>query len=267
MLRSCALVLAISLPTATPASAKIVKTIRQALQSQERTITIGSGLEYQADSEESEYDFPFLLEYGFTERLKLSVEPNSTYIRKKRGGSVGGFGELETAFTYDFRAERRYRPGLSALGLIKWPTETNVQLGTGKTDYSLGMIASMAFVHADMDLNALYTFVGSPPDVHLRNTVEVSLATEWHARPALDVEGELAAVIGSGSGFHGQPGTIGGFGKRGGVPEEGGNEISATLGFAEFLNEYLKLEEGVIVYSDGSWQAVFAWEWDSGGGN
>jgi hypothetical protein len=264
-LRYCVLTAIILLP-APPASAKILKTLRQALQSQERTFTVGSGLEFQTDSEGSEYDFPLLFEYTLTDKLKLTVEPNSTYIRKKTHGSIAGFGEMETSLTCDFYAERRYRPGLSALGLVKWPTATHAELGTGKTDYSLGIIASMAFVHADMDFNVLYTFVGSPPGVHLQNTVEVSLSSEWHMNSTLDMEGELGAVIGSGSGFHGQPGTIGGLGRRSGAPEEGGNEISATLGIAEHLSEFLKLEQGVIVFTDGSWQVVFAWEWDSGGG-
>lgn len=263
-------ILAILLLTAAPTSAKILKTVKQALKTQERTFTVGSGLEYQTDSELSEYDFPFLLEYGLTNRLKLTVEPNCVFISKKIGTSVSGFGELETSLTYDFIAERRYRPGLSAEGIVKWPTASHADLGTGKTDYSLGIIASMEFVHADMDFNILYTFVGSPPGVHLRNTIEASLATEWRFNPVIDLEGELAGIIGSGSGFHGQPGTIGGFGRHGGIigaPEQGENEIEATLGIAEHLSEFLKLEEGLIVQSDGSWQVVFAWEWDFGGGD
>jgi hypothetical protein len=59
-------------------------------------------------------------------------------------------------------------------------------------------------------------------------------------------------------------------GRHGGIigdPEQGSNEIEATLGVAEHLNEFLKLEEGVIIQKDGSWQVVFAWEWDFGGGD
>lgn len=267
--RHCIIVFSLMALTATPASARILKTMKRALGAREQ-LTVGSGLEYQTDSEESELDLPFLLEYGFTERLKLTVEPNWARIHRKAGASVSGFGELETAVTYDFLAERRYRPGLSAEAIVKWPTASHDELGTGKTDYSMGLVASMAFVHADMDLNALYTFVGSPPGVHLENTIEVSLASEWRLTPAIVLEGELGAVNGSGGGFRGQPGTIGGLGNRGGLigaPEAGGSEVSATLGVAENLNEYLKLEEGFIVQGDGTWQIVFAWEWDFAGGD
>jgi hypothetical protein len=259
MLCHCLIVFILLALASAPASARILKTMKSAFAAREH-LTIGSGLEYQTDSEESETDFPFLLEYGFTEKLKLTVEPNWARIHRKAEASVSGFGELETAVTYDFLAERRYRPGLSTEAIVKWPTASPDELGTGKADYSLGLVASMAFVRADMDFNALYTFVGNPPGADLKNTIEVSLACEYRLTRAIALEGELGAVFGSGGRFR----ATGGLGNRGGVigaSDEGGNEISATLGVAENMNEYLKLEEGMIVYTDGSWQAVLAWEW------
>jgi hypothetical protein len=264
------MVLFILLLIATPSSAKILKTMKQALQSQEQSITLGSGLEYQTDDEGLELGFPFLLEYAFTDRFKLTVEPGCIYFHKKVGAAIGGFSEMETSLTYDFVAERRYRPGLSAEGIIKWPIESHAELGTGKRDYSLGIIASMAFVHADMDVNVLYTYVGSPPGVNLQNTIEASLSAEWRFSPIIDLEGEVATVSGAGGRFRGHPGTLGGFGHRAGsvgAAEEGQNEYEATLGIAEHLNESMKLEQGLIVQLDGSWQVVFAWEWELGGGD
>src|SRR6266850_5695946 len=92
---------AILLTAAAPAGAKILKT-RRPREYKELVLTVGSGFEYQTDAEQSEYGFPFLVEYGFTKMLKLSVEPSYVLIRKKQGGSTSGPGDLETTLSCEF---------------------------------------------------------------------------------------------------------------------------------------------------------------------
>jgi hypothetical protein len=75
----------------------------------------------------------------------------------------------------------------------------------------------------------------------------------------VDVEGE---IVTSTQGVRGRSGTISGIGSA----EAGGSETEGTLGLAEHLFERLKLEEGGVYKSDGSWQLVFAWEWEFGSG-
>ncbi len=252
------LVLALVVTSAEPASAKIVKTRRF----REVALVVGSGVEYQSDSDQTEYGFPFLLEYGPSDALKITIEPSYASIRDKNAGrTVRGIGDLETTLAWEFLTMRRNRPSLELEGMVKWPTAKHDEIGTGKTDYSLGGVVSKEFVHMDLDLEALYTFVGSPAGVQLQNTFEVSLAAEWHLSSFFDLEGEVLTGGGTGRGFHGQPGTIGGFGGLGGS-ETGGHESEGTLGLAEHLTDHLKLEEGIIYKSDGSWQAVAAWELD-----
>jgi hypothetical protein len=258
------MVTAIMAAAAAPAAAKILKTRRPG-QYKELTLTVGSGFEYETDGEESESGFPFLVEYGFTKMLKLSVEPAYIRVHRKDGGKVRGPGDLETTLTCEFPTERRYRPGLALEGVVKWPTARRGDLGTGEADYSLGAIVSKEFVRFDLDLNAIYTFVGSPPGVHLKNAVEASLAAEWHLTPVFDIESEVVTAAGAGGRFRGTPGGLHGFGNIGG-PEQGQSESEATLGLAEHLGESLKLEEGMILKSDGSWQTVVGWEFDFGGG-
>ena len=195
--------------------------------------------------------------------LKLSLEPSYVLVRKRNGGSIEGPGDLETALTCEFPTERRYRPGLALEGVVKWPTARRGDLGTGKSDYSLGAIVSKEFVPFDLDLNAVYTFVGSPPGVNLQNTFEASLAVEWHLTPVLDLLAEAVTSGGTGARFH--SGTLGGFGNIGG-PEQGQSESEVTLGLAKHLSERLKLEAGMIVKSGGSWQTVAGWEFDFGEG-
>lgn len=68
---------------AMPCEARILKTrsgeIRRPLD-----LTVGSGFEYETDGEESEYGFPFLVEYALARPLKLSVEPGGRWFGRRR---------------------------------------------------------------------------------------------------------------------------------------------------------------------------------------
>lgn len=254
----------------TPSSAKILKTRSPGQAGHALALTVGNGFEYQTDPEESEFGFPFLLEYAVTHRLTFVAEPSFVSIHSRpgqRGASVHGAGDFETTLDYELVSERRHRPALAAEAVIKWPTASHPTLGTKQTDYSLGVIASKAFVHYDLEFNALYTWVGSPAGTQLPNSMEFSMASELHLRRSLDLELEVVTTS-AGGGFRGTSGSIGGFG---GIPGSAaaartGGGTAGTIGLAEHLNHFLKLEEGLIAGSDGSWQFVFAWEWDFSGG-
>jgi hypothetical protein len=263
-LRIAAGLLALALTLATTASAKILKTRVNRFDHRGLPLLFGSGIEYETDSEETEYGFPFVAEYNLTDIIKLGVEPSYVLVRKKSGGSISGPGDLETTLTLEFPTERRVRPGFSLESTIIWPTAPRGSLGTGEADYSFGAIASKEFSTFDVDVSAVYTFVGDPPGVRLENILETSIATEWHFTPDLDLEAEAVSSIGTGGRFRGATGTLGSFANLGG-PEQGQNEWEATLGVAEHLNDFLKLEQGAVMKNDGSWQIVVAWEWDFGG--
>ncbi len=250
--------------SAAPSSARILKTRRPGQLAGPLQLTVGSGFEYETDAEESEYGFPFLTEYGFTNAIKLSVEPSFVLVRKKRGGSISGPGDLETTLTWEFPTERRHRPGFALEGTVKWPTARRGDLGTGERDLALGAILSKELVRFDLDLNAVYTRIGDPPGVSLQNVFELSLATEYHLRPSLDLLAEVVTASGAG-GRRGSPGSIGSFGNIGG-PEQGQSETEATLGLARKFNDLLKVELGAVIKSGPSFQTVLAWEWDFGGG-
>lgn len=62
-------------------------------------ITIGSVFEYESNDEARTYDFPALFEYSFSEKFRLTVEPNYGKIDSKDEtvlASAGGLGDLET---------------------------------------------------------------------------------------------------------------------------------------------------------------------------
>ena len=262
---ACLLVGIGCLAFATPATARILKTRRVEQAGGPLALTVGSGFEYETDGEESEYGFPFLAEYALTDIIKLRAEPSFILIRKKVGGTISGPGDLETAVTFEFPTERRYRPAVALEALVKWPTARRGDLGTGQTDYTLGAIVSKEFVQFDAEVNAAYTMVGDPSGLSLKDTFEASCAMEWHLNGWLDLVGEAVTAGGAGGRFRTRSSALGGFANIGG-PEQGQTETEVTLGLTETRGEFLKYEQGVVIKSGGTFQFVFAWEWDFGGG-
>ncbi|MEI6972528.1 MAG: hypothetical protein WCL44_13550 [bacterium] len=270
------LIIAVSLfANAAPLSAKMLQTQSTSIdavtgatrQPGDLNLVVGSSLEYQTDSEETEYNFPFFAEYGITEQLTFLLEPSYTVIQSKDGDSVSGMGDLETSLTYEFIEEGEYLPAFAVEGGVKWPTADKEQIGTGETDYMVGLLASKKIGHVDAEINAIYTFVGSPPGADLKDTLEGSLAFEWHITPVFDLLGEVVTSSGSISAFGGQPGTRGGANGTLAADESSGSETEGTVGFAEHLGDNLKIEQGVTYQSDGTWQVVVGWEWDFAGGD
>lgn len=214
------------------------------------SLILGGGVEYQSDDEQTEYGFPILIEYHFSERIALTIEPMFASIRGRKPGvrSVSGFGDLETTLDYEFLRERRYRPALSVEGKIRWPTAADRDLGNRGRDYTLGLIASKDLVLMEVDLNVLYTFTG---DREREDTVEISLAAGWHMNRRVDLIAEVSHVqwVGHlrGSGTGGQ------------------SETEGTVGLAWRVNEFLKFEQGVVFKEHGLREVVFAWEWSFGG--
>ena len=199
---------------------------------------VGSGIDYQTDSDQSELGFPMLLEWNPSERLTLILEPQYAVIDSKSSdvSSLAGFGDLETAVDYEILSERRYRPALSLEGLVRWPTAAAPELGDPGRDYSLGLLANKDLVFVDVGVNLRYTFVGERGQ---ENEIEASLAAEWHLNPYLNLITEVATA--------------------------GTNDVEATLGLGWQFNENLTLEQGIIFKERGEWEWVFAWEWDFGG--
>jgi|ERR1043166_418232 hypothetical protein len=225
-----------------PVSARILSTKPQPSETYSPllSLTVGGGFEFETDDERSEYDFPLLVEYNFTEALRATIEPNIVYIESKSTNvtPVSGWGDLETSLEWEFLRERRYRPAVSVEGIIKWPTATNSELGDPGRDYSLGLIASKDFVYVEVDVGLHYTSVG---DSETHDNFELAVAAE------VPVNHRLSVLIESVNGFE--------TGRTGRTDTEG------TAGLAWRVNEYLKLEFGGSLRSDGTLQALFAWEW------
>lgn len=231
------------------ASARILKTRpNPGSGPKEMPLTIGAGLEYDSDAEQSELAIPYLIEYSPIDRVTLAAEQSYSSIHTKAGGALRGFGDLETTATLGLFSERRQRPETSILGTIKWPTAANRELGTGFTDVSFGALFSKSYVQADVEISAVYTFVGHAAKSPASRSHEISLAVERDLTPKLDLIGEL--LTGGGTSF--------------GASTPGGRESQGTVGVAYQLRERLNLEQGIAIKSDGTWQLVFSWQWEFG---
>ena len=247
--------------TVPPASARITKSRSSASTNVPGTVTegklwqpfystvIGAGIEYTSNHGITEYGFPLLIEYNFSDRLTLSIEPKYVSIvsHSPDQESVKGWGDLETTLVWEFLRERRYRPALSLETGVKWPIAEHADLGEPGFDYTVGLIASKDLVYLDVDLNALYTFSGHS---ERQDNVELSAAMAWHITPRIDVIGEVSMTLPT---------------DRRRVAEPASMSTEALVGLAWQVNKYLKFEQGVIFKERGEWEAVFAFEWSFGG--
>src|SRR5258705_10182750 len=207
-------------------------------------LVVGGNFEFETDKERSEFDFPLLVEYNFTEKFRMSLEPDFVVIDSKNPDvrSASGVGDLETGLEYEFLRERRYRPALTAEAIVKWPTATDLDIGTPGRDYAFGLIASKDLVYLDVDLGLRYTSVGDPEGHDLW---EVTVAAESPLNHRLSVLAEMGTGIENGRG--------------------GRTDLEGTAGLSWRVNSFLKLQAGGTVRTDGTWQVLFAWEWNFAG--
>ena len=247
--------------SAQPALARLLRTRPTPLESWNPLValTIGASVEYERDSEQSQFEFPFFIEYNFAPELKATLEPSVIHLepRKAEDPTLTGLGDLETALDYEFLRERRYRPALTAEAVVRWPAATHADLGDPGRDYSLGLVASKDLVVIDLDLELLYTFVG---DRASDDVFEISLAAEWHLNYLFDLEAEVVHSFGGTSSDTGTGLASGGVIKRANA-----DVTEGTVGLAWHVNKRLKLEHGAVFSSDGSWRLVLAWEFSFGG--
>ena len=218
--------------------------------------TIGTGLEFETDSEQTQYDFPLVVEYNPTQLLQFTLESAVTHIdgNAEDVRTVTGLDDLETSVAYEFLRERRYTPALTGIGLIKWPLASDSDIGSPGTDYAIGLIASKDLVYFDMDLNLLYTFSDDPDQ---QDTLETSLAASYPLNYKIELETEILHSFGTDS-WRGKTGP-------GGAARGGADETEITLGFAWHVNPFLTLEQGALFRVDGTWQLLFGLQYDFGG--
>jgi hypothetical protein len=202
---------------------------------------IGSNFEYQVSSEGHEVALPFAVEYGFTDRLELLVEPVAyTAIRPKVGTRATGGGDLETTLTYLMVRETGGAPAVALAGEIKFPTTNNRLIGTGRTDYAGYLIGSKRFGKLDTHADIGYTIVGRPAGALLKNIWNFAFGWERSLGASSELYGEfLGNTAASATPESTTPGTT--------TPEAPSGEFVASLGLARYVIPNLRLSLGLSI--------------------
>jgi hypothetical protein len=163
------------------------------LPSKGRTLA-GSSYEFQSSSEGRETAWPWIFEYGLTNRIELAIEPVAhASIHPNSGRRTSGFGDLEATATFLVGRETASRPAIAIAAEVKLPLAKDRLLGTGKTDFAGYLIVSRKFAKVDIHGNVGYTILGRPAGVNLNNIFSFAVASEYHADARWDLVGELFA--------------------------------------------------------------------------
>lgn len=212
-------------------------------------LEMGTNFEYQTSSEGHETALPFAVEYGFTDRLEVLVEPVAyTAIRPKVGARATGVGDLEVTLTYLARRESGGTPALALAGEVKLPTAKNTLIGTGKTDFAGYLIASKRMGRFDTHANLGYTIVGRPAGAQLKNIFNFALATQMRLGQSNELFGEILANTASSSA--GEP--TGPVPPGGVIAEAPTGEIVGSVGIARYVIQSLRLSLGLSVDNNGA---------------
>jgi|SRR5215468_100864 len=227
-----------------PASAQILT--RTTLRPSENwnpilPLTLGAGFEFETNSGEKQYFAPLLAEYNFTPTTKLAIEPTFGYVNDQ-DVQAGGFGDLDTSLEWEFLRERRFRPALTAIGGIKFPTAVPSDVGTPGFDFNVGLIASKDFVFTEVDLSAIYIFSG---DKDQQDALEITLAGEIPLTHRLAIEFEGVGSLGRD--------ILSGQSRPGGA----GVDYEGTIGLGWQVTRFIKLEGGATLKDDMTQQYTF----------
>jgi hypothetical protein len=212
-------------------------------------LEVGGNFEYQTSSEGHETAIPFAVEYGFTDRFEILVEPVAyTAIRPNSGTRATGAGDTEVTLTYLARRESGGTPAFAVAGEVKLPTATNTLIGTGKADYAGYLIASKRLGRFDTHANLGYTIVGRPAGSRLKNIFNFAFGWQMSMGSASELFGEFLANTKSTA--LGEP--IGPVPPGGIVAEAPTGEIVGSIGIAKYVIPSLRLALGFNVDNNGA---------------
>ena len=210
-------------------------------------LTIGTGVDFESSDDEKSAAFPLLVEYNFTQRLRVIGESAFAFVdsHDPEIGNIRGLDDLETSIEYEAIRERRYTPSITTIGLVKWQTASDEDIGSPGTDVSVGLIASKDFVTFEMDSNLVYTLSG---DSESPDLMEASIAVSYPLNHFFDLQAEVVRAVGTS-----------------GPDRSGADELEGTIGFAWQFTPFQSLESGFLRKDDGSWGVLVGWQYSFGG--
>lgn len=210
-------------------------------------LTIGTGVDFESSDEEKAGAFPLLVEYNFTQRLRVIGESAFAFVdsHDPEIGNIRGMDDLETSIEYEAIRERRYTPSITTVGLVKWQTASDEDLGSPGTDFSAGLIASKDFITFELDSNLVYTLSG---DSESPDLMEASIAVSYPLNHFFGLQAEVVRTVGIS-----------------GPDKDGADELEGTVGFAWQFTPFQSLESGFLRKNDGTWGVLIGWQYSFGG--
>lgn len=102
-------------------------------------------------------------------------------------GTVSGLGDIVVKGKFYALEERGSLPSLDLVARVKLPTAVD-GLGTGEPDAGLGVDISHRLGARHLVLaDAMYTFIGDPPETEYQNRVAWDLGLGWQPRPGATI--------------------------------------------------------------------------------
>lgn len=204
----------------------------------------GGNFEYQRSSEGHETALPLIVEYGFSDRWELALEPVAiTKIRPKIGPRATGRGDMEATLTFLARHETSGAPAIALAGEVKFPFAKNRLIGTGRTDFAAYLIGSKRFGSLDLHGNLGYTVVGKPAGAKFKNIFNFAVGGEYKPQPTWSLFGEVLANTAAAS----QPESA-----SSATPEAPGGEVVGSLGVARYVQKTFRFSMGLSVDNNGA---------------
>jgi hypothetical protein len=146
-------------------------TIDDAAPVSEGHVEVELGYHFKNTIDERDHRLPVMtLAYGLTRNLEAGL--GLQYIMKdpRPGGRREGFDDVHLAAKYRFLEQGPYIPSLAGALDVKIPIKgRRAGLSSGRFDQHFLLLATKSFGPLDLDVNAGYLLVDSPPGEKLRN--------------------------------------------------------------------------------------------------
>jgi hypothetical protein len=161
---------------------------------------IQAGLGYSAGDDVQSFTTPTVLSYGVVPRLELGVGSGAIWERRDEeldvAEDVGSALDTVLAAKWKILDQKNFLADQTLELSIKLPTASESKgLGTGQTDEDVTWVVTRKISdNLQVDVNAGYTFRGSPDDENLRDLVHYGIAVEYlltkHLQPVAEIFGD-----------------------------------------------------------------------------
>ncbi|MEP6617824.1 MAG: transporter [bacterium] len=142
------------------------------------------------------YSAPIVVKVGLASHVQLNITAPGLFTQASIGQS-SGLGDVNVGIKWRLLDDHAWLGDFALLPFVKVPTgSVDKGTGSGSTDYGITAISSHEFFGVAVDLNAIYTRVGSVSGVGARDASDAALWTASFGFPLAGNLGGVAEVFG-----------------------------------------------------------------------